>query len=125
MFSDLDVYQSHEQGYLREIGQETKPNYSAASGNRRICPTAAKFNEKHGSAERTPPPIDPGSQGGRFLRGRCHEVPAGIGWAKRESSFRVESTVKALKKYARKPTHSGVKIAVENHAGDLHTVVNW
>ena len=52
LFSDLDVYESHDNGYLREIGQEVKKQKIILhAGTGGICPTSKSFKDKHGSAE--------------------------------------------------------------------------
>ena len=41
LFSDLDVYESHDHGYLKEVGQEVKKqNIILHAGTGGICPTS-------------------------------------------------------------------------------------
>ena len=52
LFSDLDVYESHDEGYLKEIKQEAKKlGLEIHAGTGGICPTSPKFIDKYGSAE--------------------------------------------------------------------------
>ena len=52
LFSDLNVYDSFDNGYLREIGQEVKKqNIILHAGTGGICPTSRSFKDKHGNAE--------------------------------------------------------------------------
>ena len=121
LFSDLDVYESHDTGYLREIREETKKQgIMLQAGTGGICPTAAKFNDKHGSAE-------------EHLRlliqvAKKSVPPSPVAtWASKDRmgdkgiQFHIESTIKTLKKVRTQALDSGVRSAVENHAGDMHS----
>ena len=52
LFSDLDVYESFDSGYLRELKQEgDKLGLEIQAGTGGICPTSPRCIKKHGTAE--------------------------------------------------------------------------
>ena len=122
LFSDLDAYQSHDNGYLREIREESKKQgIMLQAGTGGICPTAAKFNNKHGSAE---------EHLGLLIRvakevgssvARCYLGSSKDRMGEKGIQFHIESTIKTLKKVRNQALDAGIKLAVENHAGDMHS----
>ena len=122
LFSDLDVFESHEEGYLKEIRQEAgKFGISIQAGTGGICPTSPKFIDKYGSAEdhlkRTIKVAEAvGSPVARCYLGtmKDRQGPGGI-------QKHVESTIQVCKKVRKFALDAGVKIAIENHAGDMHS----
>jgi sugar phosphate isomerase/epimerase len=112
LLSDLDVYESLEDGYLRKVGDQAKrAGIELQAGTGSICPTSSSYNRKKwGEAEdharlliRTARRL--GSSVARCYLGsrRDREGDGGI--------YRhIEETVKVLK---------AVRSAVENHAGDM------
>lgn len=122
LFSDLDVYESHDNGYLREIGQEVKKQKIILhAGTGGICPTSKSFKDKHGSAEEHLRLLirvakDVGSSVARCYLGSSKDRKTEGGILRH-----IETTVKTLKKVRTQALDAGVKIAVENHAGDMHS----
>ena len=122
LFSDLGVYESHEKGYLREIGQESKKQGIALhAGTGGICPTAAKFDKKYGSAEEHLRLLIRVAKEVGSSVARCYLGSSKDRMGEKGIQFHIESTVKALKKVRKDALDAGVKIAVENHAGDMHS----
>ena len=122
LFSDLDVYETRDEGYLREIGQEMKKQKIVLqAGTGGICPTSQSFKNKHGNAEQHLSLLikiakEVGSSVARCYLGSSKD-------RKTEGGIRLhmESTIKILKKVRKKALDAGVRIAVENHAGDMHS----
>ena len=122
LFSDLDVYESHEKGYLSEIRQESKKQGIALqAGTGGICPTSAKFNDKYGSAEEHLRLLIRVAKAVGSSVARCYLGSSKDRMSEKGIQFHVESTIKALKKVRGPALDAGVKIALENHAGDLHS----
>ena len=122
LFSDLNVYDSFDNGYLREIGQEVKKqNIILHAGTGGICPTSRSFKDKHGNAEQHLKLLIKVAKGVNSSVARCY-----LGSSrdrKTEGGIRkhMESTIQTLRKVRSQALDSGVKIAVENHAGDMHS----
>lgn len=121
LLSDLDVYESLEKNYLYKIrSQAESAGIELQAGTGSICPTSASFNKnKWGKAEdharlliRTSKQL--GSSVARCYLGsrRDRESDGGI--------YRhIEETVKVLKAVRSEAEDAEVKIAIENHAGDM------
>jgi 3-oxoisoapionate decarboxylase len=122
LFSDLEVYESHDAGYLKEIRQEAdKLGIEIHAGTGGICPTSPKFIDKYGSAEdhlkrtiRVAKAV--GSPVARCYLGsmKDRQGPGGI-------QTHIKSTIEVCKKVRKHALDAGVKIAIENHAGDMHS----
>lgn len=120
LLSDLDVYEKMDDAYLGDIGKLARDKGIALyAGTGGICPTARNFNTKWGTAEehlkttlRVAKAV--GSPVARCYQGFSEDrrSPGGI-------YARIKDTVavcKVVKSYAQ---DAGVKIAIENHAGDM------
>ncbi|MFK7844668.1 MAG: sugar phosphate isomerase/epimerase family protein [Rhodothermales bacterium] len=120
LFSDLDVYESHDSGYLRDIKKQAADlGLEIQAGTGGICASSTAFNDKHGTAEehltlaiRVAKEV--GSDVVRCYQGKMDDrtTPGGL-------PARIDDTVNTLKKVRSKALDAGVKIAVENHAGDM------
>jgi sugar phosphate isomerase/epimerase len=121
LLSDLDVYESLEEDYLRQIRtQARRAGIEVQAGTGSICPTSNAYNEKKwGKAEdharlliRTA--RDLGTSVARCYLGtrRDREGDGGI--------YRhIDETVKVLKAVKSEAEDANVKFAIENHAGDM------
>ena len=122
LFSDLDVYESYDHGYLREIGQEVKKQKIILhAGTGGICPTSQSFKDKHGTAEEHLKLLVKVAKGVGTSVARCY-----LGSSKdrkTEGGIRrhMDVTIQTLKKVRSQALDAGVRIAVENHAGDMHS----
>lgn len=122
LFSDLDVYESHDKGYLREIREESiRQGIKLHAGTGGICPTAAKFNDKHGSAEEHLRLLIRVAKEIGSSVARCYLGSSKDRLGKKGIEFHIKSTIATLKKVRNAALDAGVKIAVENHAGDMHS----
>lgn len=120
LLSDLDVFENHTEAHLREI--KTKADALGIEiqvGTLSICPASILWSDHFG------PPEDHlkltiriakalGSSVARCVLGKVEDrkSPGGI-------EARIAETIQVLKKVRSFATDSGVKIAVENHAGDM------
>jgi len=121
LLSDLDVYESHEADYLTKIrARADGKGIELQAGTGSICPTSKSYNEKKwGKAEdharlliRTAKRL--GSSVARCYLGsrRDRDGDGGI--------YRhIEEIVKVLKAVKSEAEDAAVRIAVENHAGDM------
>ena len=120
--SDLDCLPSFEEPQLADIkAQATAAGLKLYLGSWSICPTSVRFKPKWGTAEehlrlgiRVAKAL--GSPVFRVILGGADDrkTPGGI-------RARIEDCVQVLKACRSAALDSGVKIAVENHAGDMHS----
>lgn len=120
LFSDLDVYENHTDGHLKEIKAKADDlGIEIHAGTGSICPTSNTFNKRFGTAEehlaltiRVAKAL--GSPVARCYLGnsRDRESEGGI-------EFHISNTAKVCKNVRSRAVDAGVKIAIENHAGDM------
>lgn len=121
LMSDLDVYESLEEDYLKKIrAQAGRAGLELQAGTGSICPTSNSYNEKKwGKAEdharlliRTAKAL--GCSVARCYLGnrRDREGDGGI-------HRHIDQMVKVLKAVKSQAEDANVKIAIENHAGDM------
>jgi len=118
--TDLDVYESFEPGYLRDLKKKAADNgLFIYAGSWSICPTSNSFKKKWGTAEehlalgiRVAKAL--GSPAFRCILGMGDDrsTPGGI-------EARMADTIKVCKSARSQALDAGVKIAIENHAGDM------
>jgi sugar phosphate isomerase/epimerase len=120
LFSDLDVYESHGNEYLKEIKARAKDlEIEIHTGTGSICPSSNTFDKRFGSAEehleltlkvaqRVGSPVARCYQG----NSKDRSDPGGI-------ESHMKNTLQVLRAAKRQALDAGVKIAVENHAGDM------
>ena len=120
LFSDLDVYESHDEAYLKDLRQQAGDlGVKIFAGTGGICPSATGFSEKWGDAVTMLSLTlkiahTLGSPCARCFQGygADRQTPGGI-LARNEDTLKVLAAVKAT------AMDLGVKIAIENHAGDM------
>lgn len=120
LMSDLDVYESFEPAYLKKIKEHADSlGVAIHVGTGSICPTSSYFNTKHGTAEehlglaiRVAQAL--GSPVVRCVLGSGADRTRGSGIEEH-----MENTVKVCKALRSRAVDAGVKIAIENHAGDM------
>lgn len=120
LLSDLDVYESFEPAYLASL--KTKADEAGIqlhAGTGSICPTAARFTDKWGNAHEL---LELGIKVAQSIGSpvfRCYlggeqdrKTDGGI-------QKHIDRTVEVLRKVKARAVDANVKIAVENHAGDM------
>jgi sugar phosphate isomerase/epimerase len=120
--SDLDCLPSLDQPQLAEIkAQADAASLKLYVGSWSICPTSVRFKPKWGTAEehlRTGIRVAKalGSPVFRVILGGSEDrkTPGGI-------QARIDDSLKVLKACRSFALDCGIKIAVENHAGDMHS----
>ena len=120
LFSDLDVYENHSDAYLKDLRRKADDlGLEIQAGTGGICPTSNAFNDKWGTAEellaltiRVAETL--GSKAARCYLGnnRDRSSEGGI-------EARIKDTVKVCRAVRQRAQDAGVKIAIENHAGDM------
>ena len=120
LLSDLDVYENLSEAYLREIkAQADALGIEVHVGMLSICTSSILFDPKRGTAE---------AQLQRTVRvakalgspvARCVLGIVGDRQSAGGIEARIAETVQILKSVRSFAVDSGVKIAVENHAGDM------
>lgn len=122
LISDLDAYESLEEPHILEVKRKAADaGVELFAGSWSICPTAVRFKKNWGTAEehlrlglRVAKTL--GSPVFRVVLGSSddRQTPGGI-------RARIADTVKVLKSCRQEALDAGVKVAVENHSGDMHS----
>lgn len=120
--TDLDAFESTETAHLKQIrSMAADKGIDVQLGTWSICPTAKSFRKNRGTAEEhlalgLRMAHDLGSPVLRVVLGgrEDRQTPGGI-------EARIADTVKVCQSQRSRALDLGVKIAVENHAGDMHS----
>ncbi|RYD27992.1 MAG: sugar phosphate isomerase/epimerase, partial [Verrucomicrobiaceae bacterium] len=120
LLSDIDVYESHEAGYLKDIGKKARDlGITLHAGTGAICPSSVRFSDKWGNADEHLALCIRIAQavGSPVLRcfqgvGEDRKAPGGL-------PVRYKDTIKVCHAAKSRAVDAGVKIAIENHAGDM------
>lgn len=118
LISDLHSYDSLDEKHLREVKAKADDlGIEIHAGTGGVCPTSRRFQKEFGTPEehlklliRVAKAL--GSPVARCYLGSMEDRKGGI-------ERHIESMVQALKGVRSQALDAGVKIAVENHAGDL------
>lgn len=119
-FSDLKVYESHDEAYLKELRKKaTDVGVDIQVGTFSICPTSRSLTKDYGSPEDhlTLAIRIARTLGSSVVRcvlgsGEDRKVEGGI-------ERQIAETVKVLKTVRSRAMDAGVRFGVENHAGDM------
>jgi sugar phosphate isomerase/epimerase len=118
--SDLDSYESLEDGYLRDLAKKAHDlGVEIYAGGWSICPTSKFFRNKWGTAEEH---LATGIRVAQAVGSPVFRCILGKGEDRKTEGgidARIEDTVKVLKSQRSRALDAGVKIAIENHAGDM------
>jgi sugar phosphate isomerase/epimerase len=122
LFSDFEVYESLSDDYLRDLKRRAADHGIALyAGMLSICPSSVIFDPKRGTAEeqlrlclRIARAL--GSPTARCVLGKVNDRQSAGG-----IEARIADTVKVLQACRTEALDSGLKIAMENHAGDLQS----
>jgi len=120
LISDLDAYESFEDGYLKRVGAKARDlGIELHAGTWSICPTSKFFKPKWGTAEEH---LGLGIRVAKALGSPVLRVILGMADDRKTEGgieARIADTVKVCKALRTQAVDAGVKIAVENHAGDM------
>jgi len=122
LISDLDAYDSLDDAHLREVKAKADAlKIELYAGSWSICPTSVRFKKTWGTAEEH---LATGIRVAKALGSPVFRVILGAADDRKTEGgirARIADTVKVLKACEKMAKDAGVKIAVENHAGDLHS----
>lgn len=120
--SDLDVYESFDDSYLKKVKAKADDlGIQIHAGTGSICPSSKTFNKRHGTAEehlaltiRVAKAV--GSPVARCYLGNADDrrSPGGI-------EAHIKNVVKVCRSVRSQALDAGVKVAIENHAGDMQS----
>ncbi len=118
--SDLDAFESHEPAYLREVKAKADDlGLGLYVGSWSICPTSKTFKNKWGTAEEH---LALGIRVAKALGSPVIRVVLGSGEDRKTDGgieARIADTAKVCQACRSRAMDAGVKIAIENHAGDM------
>jgi 3-oxoisoapionate decarboxylase len=120
--TDFGPFEKTDDAYLGDLKKmAADKGVQIWLGSWSICPTAKRFKKDWGTAEEH---LALGLRMAKALGSPVFRVVLG-GGEDRDSSggidARIADTVKVLKSQRSKALDAGVKVAIENHAGDLHS----
>ena len=122
LISDLDAYDSLEDAPLREVKRKADDlGIAIYAGSWSICPTSKAFRPNRGTAEEH---LRLGLRVSKTLGSPVFRVLLGTAEDRKTEGgiqARIADTVKVLKACRSQSLDLGVKVAVENHAGDMHS----
>ncbi|HEX8311959.1 MAG TPA: sugar phosphate isomerase/epimerase [Chthoniobacteraceae bacterium] len=122
LISDLDAYEKLDDAYLAGIkAKADEAGLRLYQGSWSICPTSPKFKNNWGTAEEH---LQLGLRVSKAVGSPVFRVVLGsMEDRKTEGGIkaRIADTVKVLKACEKQARDAGIKVAVENHAGDLHS----
>jgi len=118
--TDLNAFESHEPAHLQEVkAKADNLGITILLGTWSICPTSRSFKKDWGTAEEH---LALGIRMAKALGSPAIRVVLGVGEDRKTEGgieARIEDTVKVCKACRNQAVDAGVKIAVENHAGDM------
>jgi 3-oxoisoapionate decarboxylase len=122
LISDLDALEKFDAGYLGGVrSKAADQGLGIHLGTWSICPTSKAFKSKWGTAEQH---LALGIRTAKLLGSPVLRVVLGNGEDRRSTGgiqARIADTVKVCKSCRSQALDAGVKIAVENHAGDMQS----
>lgn len=120
--TDFDALESFEDAYLKGLrSKAADQGLQIQLGTWSICPTSKSFKNKWGTAEEL---LALGLRMAQALGSPVLRVVLGNGEDRKTDGgieARIADTVKVCKSQRSRALDSGVKIAVENHAGDMQS----
>lgn len=123
LFSDFDVYESLADDHLRDLKHRADDfGIQLYAGMLSICPSSVIFDPRRGSAVEQ---LRLCLRIARLLGSPVARCVLGIVGDRRSSggiTARIAETVGVLKEVRSEALDAGIKIAVENHAGDLNSI---
>ena len=118
--TDFDALEKFDDGYLKDLkSKAADQGLQIQLGTWSICPTSRAFKNKWGTAEEH---LALGLRMAKALGSPVLRVVLGNGEDRKTDGgieARIADTVKVCKSHRNQALDAGVKIAVENHAGDM------
>ncbi len=118
--TDLDAFENHEPAYLQEVKAKADGlGLDLCLGTWSICPTSKAFKNKWGTAEEH---LALGIRMAKTLGSPVIRAVLGTGEDRKTEGgieARIADTVKVCQACRSRAMDAGVKIAIENHAGDM------
>lgn len=122
LISDLDAYDSLADDHLRTVKKKADDaGVAIYAGGWSICPTSKRFKPAWGTAEEH---LRTGLRVAQTLGSPVFRVILGAAEDRKTEGgirARIADTVAVLKACRTAAIDAGVKVAVENHAGDMHS----
>ena len=122
LISDLAAFENLDEGYLREVKAKADAlGLGIYLGSWSICPTSVRFKKDWGTAEEH---VRLGLRCAKTLGSPVFRVILGASDDRKSEGgirARIADTVGVLKACRQDALDAGVKIAVENHSGDMHS----
>lgn len=120
LFSDLDVYESHDDAYLRDIKKQADDlGIEVQAGTGGICPSSTAWDGRFGTAEEHLALVIRVAERLGSSVARCYQGRAEDRTTEGGLRARMADTVRVCKAVRSRALDAGVKIAIENHAGDM------
>ena len=120
--SDLDAFESLEEAALRDVKHRADAaGLALYVGGWSICPTSKVFKSNRGTAEEH---LRLGIRVAKTLGSPIYRVVLGNSEDRKTEGgirARMADTVKVLQACRREALDAGIKIAIENHSGDMHS----
>ena len=120
LISDLDAYENFSDAYLGEVKAKAKDlGITIHAGTWSICPTSKFFKNKWGTAEEH---LALGIKVAKAVGSPVLRCVLGMGDDRKTDGgieARIADTVKVCKACRNQAVDAGIKIAIENHAGDM------
>lgn len=120
LFSDLDVYENHSDAYLKDIRKKAADlGLEIQAGTGGICPSSNYFRDRFGTAEEH---LTLAIKVARTLGSpvvRCYLGNSEDRKSEGGIDVHIKNTVEVCKRVRSVALDSGVKIAIENHSGDM------
>lgn len=122
LISDLDAYDSLEDSALRAVRKQADAaGIALYAGSWSICPTSKVFRKNWGTAEEH---VRLGLRVAKALGSPVFRVVLGNSEDRKTEGgiqARIKDTVAVLRACRQDALASGIKIAIENHSGDMHS----
>ena len=121
--TDFGPFEKMDDAYLGNLRKMAEDKgVKLLLGSWSICPTSRKFRDTWGTADEH---LQLGIRAAKALGSPAFRVVLGAGEDRLTEGgieARIADTVKVLKRNRTRCLDSGIKIAMENHAGDMHTL---
>jgi sugar phosphate isomerase/epimerase len=119
-FSDLEVYQSHNETYLKQLKAKADDwGIKIHVGSVSVCPTSKSFDPKYGTAEDHLRLVIRIAKTLGSPVARCYLGTAADRLTEGGIDTHIETTIKVLRSVKSAALDAGIRIAIENHAGDM------